>query len=148
LRSLAQLFIYSSVRDCPCLPLQCSGCPALLAMCLFVVVIVYSVWFLSHLSLGFSQSVQGAMLTWPGVVCGSTVCHLAHLLVSFSRASRSWHLAALEPSWFLHLMRSGDAMGRWGNWSFASSWLFILQSVSLASLQDFTLRSTMSASSL
>jgi hypothetical protein len=36
------LFIYSSVRDSPH-PLWCSGCPTLLAMCLFVV--YYSVCF-------------------------------------------------------------------------------------------------------
>jgi hypothetical protein len=32
-------------------------------------------------SLGGGQSVQGAMLIWPRIVCGSTVYHLAHLVV-------------------------------------------------------------------
>jgi hypothetical protein len=32
-------------------------------------------------SLGGGQSLQGNMLIWPRVVCGSTVCHLAHLVV-------------------------------------------------------------------
>jgi hypothetical protein len=32
-------------------------------------------------SLGGGQSVQGAMLIWPRVVCGSTGYHLAHLVV-------------------------------------------------------------------
>jgi hypothetical protein len=32
-------------------------------------------------SLGGGRSVQGAMLIWPRVVCGSTMCHLAHLVV-------------------------------------------------------------------
>jgi hypothetical protein len=32
-------------------------------------------------SLGWDQSVQGVMLIWPRIVCGSTACHLAHLVV-------------------------------------------------------------------
>jgi hypothetical protein len=32
-------------------------------------------------SLGGGRSVQGAMLIWPRVFCGSTACHLAHLVV-------------------------------------------------------------------
>jgi hypothetical protein len=43
--SLAGLFIYSSVRDCPSPTLPSSGHPTLFTMCLFVVV-VYSVFFL------------------------------------------------------------------------------------------------------
>jgi hypothetical protein len=100
---------------------------------------------------GGGQSVQGAMLIWPRVVSGSTVCCLAHLVVCISGAGSSWHLALWEHSWFLCLMWSGDAMrglGVWRSQSFASSlWCFI-QSVSPASLQDFTLGSTISASSL
>jgi hypothetical protein len=67
------------------------------------------------------------------------------------KRSGSWHLVVPEPSWFLHLTWSGDAvhaLGVWRCWSFASSWWFFLQGVSPASLQDFTLRSTISASSL
>jgi hypothetical protein len=78
----------------------------------FFVVVVYSVWV--FFPLGGGQSVQGAMLIWPTVVCGSTTCCLAHLVVCFSRASRSWCLVAWEPSWFLHLMWSGDARHRLG----------------------------------
>jgi hypothetical protein len=64
-----------------------SGRPALFATCLFFVVAVYySVWFFSLFSLGGGQSVQGAMLIWPRVVCGSTMCCLAHLMVCFSQA--------------------------------------------------------------
>jgi hypothetical protein len=69
----------------------------------FVVVIYYSVWCCSPFSLCGVQSVQGAMLIWPRDVCGNITCHLSHLVVCFSRADRSWHLAALEPSWFLRL---------------------------------------------
>jgi hypothetical protein len=32
-------------------------------------------------SLGGGWSVQGAMLIWPKIVCGSTVYHLVHLVV-------------------------------------------------------------------
>jgi hypothetical protein len=42
--------------------------------------------FFSLFSLGGGQSVQGAMLIWPRVVCGSTMCCLAHLVVCFSQA--------------------------------------------------------------
>jgi hypothetical protein len=68
------------VRDFPSLPLQCSGCPTLFGTCFFVVVNVYYSVF-KIFSLGGGQSVQGAMLIWPRVVCGSTMCHLAHLVV-------------------------------------------------------------------
>jgi hypothetical protein len=65
--------------------------------------------------------------------------------------SGSWHLVAREPSWFLCLMWSGDAMhglGVWRGQSFASSWWFFLLGVSPLSLQDFILGSMLSASSL
>jgi hypothetical protein len=37
------------------------------------------------------------MLIWPSVVCGSTLCHLDHLVVWFFRASRNWCLVGWEP---------------------------------------------------
>jgi hypothetical protein len=98
-------------------------------LCVFFVVVCYLVFFPSLFSLGGGQSVQGPMLIWLRVVCGSTVCHLAHLVVCISWASRKWHLAVWEPSWFLHLLWSGDAMrglGVWRSQSFASSWWFFL----------------------
>jgi hypothetical protein len=77
--------VYLQFREgFPSPPLWCSGCPTLLAMCLFYFVIAYYLVFL--FSLGGGQSVQGAMLIWPRVVCGSTTCHLAHLVVCFSQA--------------------------------------------------------------
>jgi hypothetical protein len=61
------------------------------------------------------------------------------------KPSGHWRLAAAqEPSWFLHLLWSGDAMhglGVWRSQSFASSQWFFLLGVSPASLQDFTLGS-------
>jgi hypothetical protein len=41
----------------------------------------------SLFSLGGYQSVQRAMLIFSRVVCGSTACHLAHLVVCFSQAN-------------------------------------------------------------
>jgi hypothetical protein len=52
--------------------------PSLLCV-FFVVIAYYSIFFL--FSLGWGWSVQGPMLIWPRIVCGSTTCHLAHLVV-------------------------------------------------------------------
>jgi hypothetical protein len=120
-------------------------------LCVFFCCCLLFGWFFSHFYLDGGQSVQGAMLIWPRVVCGSTTCCLAHLVVCFSWAGRSWHLAVWEPSWFLRLTWSGDPMPRLGMWrsqNFASSLLIFLQSISPVSLQDFTLGSMISASSL
>jgi hypothetical protein len=54
------------------------GTPLSLLHVFIVVIAYYSV---SLFSLGGGLSVQGAMLIWPWVVCGSTTCHLAHLVV-------------------------------------------------------------------
>jgi hypothetical protein len=129
--SPAGLFIYSSVRECPSPSLWSSGCPALFAMCLFFFSCLFIIQFVFFLFffLGGGQSVQGTMLIWPRIVCKSTTCHLAHLVVCISPASRKWHMAAWEPFWFLCLSWSGDAMRRLGVWrsqSFASSqWFFL-----------------------
>jgi hypothetical protein len=57
--------------------------------CLFISA---AVWFFPFFSLGGSQSVQGTMLICPRVVCGSTACHLAHLVVCFFQ--EGWKLAS------------------------------------------------------
>jgi hypothetical protein len=93
--------------------------------------------------LGGDQSVQGAMLIYR-VPLSSTggLC--------LRKQSGSWRLVAREPSWFLRLMWSGDAvygLEVWRSQSFASSWWFFLPGISAASLQDFTLGSMLSASS-
>jgi hypothetical protein len=59
----------------PLAPLQCSGCPALFATCLFCYSLLFSFFFFL-LSLGGGRSVQGAMLIWPRVVCGNIACTL------------------------------------------------------------------------
>jgi hypothetical protein len=55
------------------------GAPPSLQRVLIVLIAYYSV---SLFFLGGGRSVQGTMLIWPRVVCGSTVYHLAHLVVS------------------------------------------------------------------
>jgi hypothetical protein len=152
LTSLAGLFIYSLCGKCPSPTVQSSGHPALFAMCLFFFscLFIIQLGFFSFFSLGGGQSVQGAMLICPRVVCGSTTCCSVLLLCS-SKQVKSWCLVAWEPSWFLRLTWCGDAMCGLGVWkcqSFASSSWFFLQGVSPAFLQDFTLGSTCSASSL
>jgi hypothetical protein len=65
-----------------------------------VVVAVYSVcFFLFFPWVGVSLT-RGLCWSGPRVVCGSTECRLAHLVVCFSRAGRSWHLAVQEPPGF------------------------------------------------
>jgi hypothetical protein len=118
-------------------------------LCFFCCCLLLS--FFSLFFPGWGSVCPGGMLIWPRVVCGSTVCCLAHLVVCFSRAGKSWCLILQEPSSFLCLPWSGDAMRKLWVWhcrSFTSCWWFFLQGISLASLQDFTLGSMLSASSL
>jgi hypothetical protein len=56
----------------PLIPLGHSEHPALFAVCLFLLLLL----------LFFpGKKEKGAMLIWPRVVCGSTACRLAHLVV-------------------------------------------------------------------
>jgi hypothetical protein len=83
LPSLASFFIYSSHEGVPLLhSLELRApCPLCYMSFFFQLLVCYSVCFFL-LSLGRSQSVQGAMLICPRVVCGSIVCCLfAHLWV-------------------------------------------------------------------
>jgi hypothetical protein len=75
-------------------PFQLSGCPALFAMCLFCYCLLFSFFF--FFPLGGGRSVQGTMLIWPRLVCGSTTCRLAHLVVCIF----SSHLGAAV--WWQH----------------------------------------------
>jgi hypothetical protein len=120
----------------PSPPLRCSVHPTLFAY--------YSV---SLFSLGGGRYLQGAMLIWPRVVCGSAMYHLAHLMVHVCVQVTG----GPGPSWFLHLTWRGDSLRRlevWRGQSFASSQWFCLQGVSPVSLQGFTIGGTLSASSL
>jgi hypothetical protein len=73
------LFIYSSMRDCPSPLFGAQGTPPSLLCVSFLLLFIIQFGFFSIFSLGGGQSVQGDMLIWPRVVCGSTVCCLAHL---------------------------------------------------------------------
>jgi hypothetical protein len=129
-----------------------SGCPALFATCLFFSAAYLLLFFLSFFfSLGGVSLSRGLCWSGPGLSVGVRMLLSSPGGLCLPKQSGSWHLAVSETSWFLHLTWSGDAMhglGVWRCWSFASSWWFFLQGVSPASLQDFTLGSTLSASSL
>jgi hypothetical protein len=105
------------------------GCPTLFATCLFCgYCLLFS--FFSLFSVGGGWSVHGAMLIWPRVVCGSKVPLISPCGPRLPKPSGRWHLAEVrEPSWFLHLTWSGNAMRRlevWRSQSFASSqWFFL-----------------------
>jgi hypothetical protein len=145
LPSLASLLCMVRLKECPSCSLQSSGRLALFVMCLFFFSAACLLIFFLFPGLG-SVCPGGYADLSPGVL------HAAYLLPWWSpKQGRSWHLAVREPFWFLHLMWRGDAMcglGVWRCWSFVSSWWFFLLGVSPVSLQDFTLRSTLSASSL
>jgi hypothetical protein len=144
------------LRDCSSPTLWGLGHPALFATCLFLFYSAACLLFSLFFSLFFPPG-------W-GSVCPGGYTDLAqcclweyHMPLSspgdlcLPKQSGSWRLAMQEPFWFLRLTWSGDAMSGLGVWrsrSFASSWWFFLQDVSSASLQDFTLGSTLSASFL
>jgi hypothetical protein len=103
------LFIYSSVRGCPSPPLWRSGCPTLFAMCLFCCCLLFSFSFFpawgSVCLGGYADLAQGCL--WEYHVPLSSPCGLR-----LPQWYGHWHLVTWEPSWFLHLMWSGNAM-RW-----------------------------------
>jgi hypothetical protein len=82
LPSLARpsLFIYSSIRD-SLPPLFSTQGTSPFLLCVFIVLIAY--YSVSLFSPGWGQSVQGAMLIWPRVVCRSTAYRLAHVVHVF-----------------------------------------------------------------
>jgi hypothetical protein len=73
-------FIYSSGKDSPCPLFGVQFAPPSL-QCVFIVLIAY--YSVSLFSPCGGRSVQGAMLFWPRVVCGSTTYCLAHLVRVF-----------------------------------------------------------------
>jgi hypothetical protein len=78
LPSLAQLVYLQFCEGFPFTTFGTQGAPPSL-LCVFIVLIAY--YSLSLFSLGGGWSVQGAMLIWPRVFCGSTAYRLAHLVV-------------------------------------------------------------------
>jgi hypothetical protein len=117
------------VRDFPFPPMVLRVPSPLCYVSFLLLLLIIRFFFL--FSLGGVQFVHGAMLICPRVVCG-----IYHMLLSspcglsLPKLSGHCHLAvAWEPSWFLCLMWSGDAMHRlevWRSHSFAFSWWFFL----------------------
>jgi hypothetical protein len=94
------LFIYSFRKDSlpPLFGTQCA--PPSFPPVFIVLIAYYSV---SLFSLGGGQSVQGAVLIWPRVVCGSTVVLVSSPGPHLPMPSGRRRLAAWGPSWFLRL---------------------------------------------
>jgi hypothetical protein len=94
LSSLSSLFIYSSGKDSfpPIFGAQCTP-PSFL--CVFIVLIAY--YSVSLFSLGGGQFVQGSMLLWPSVVCGSTTVPLSSPCPCLPNPSGNRQLVAHGP---------------------------------------------------
>jgi hypothetical protein len=151
LPSPAILLTYSSVRDFPSLPLALRG-PHLLCYVSFLLLLLI-IQFFSLFFPGWGLVYPGGYVDLAqGCLCEYRVPLSSPCGLHLPEPSGCWRLAvAWEPSWFLRLMWSVDAMhglGVWRSQSFAFSQWFFLYGVSLASLQDFTLGGTLSASSL
>jgi hypothetical protein len=110
-------------------PLQCSGHPTLFATCLFCCYCLlfsffpFSPGWGSVCPGGYADLAQGCLWEYHMLLSSSCGLHLPKL-------SGCWHLEAVwEPSWFLCLTWSGDALCRlevWRSQSFASSrWFFL-----------------------
>jgi hypothetical protein len=93
--------IYSSGKDSlpPIFGTQCTP-PSFPRV--FIVLIAYCS--VSLFSPGGGWSVQGAMLLWPRLVCGSTAVPLSSPCPHLPKPSGCGQLAAQGPSWFLCLM--------------------------------------------
>jgi hypothetical protein len=79
------LFIYSCIRDCSFPPFGAQGTlPSLLLVFFFFSTCSFIIQFVFFP--GWGSVCPRALLIWPTVVCGSTMCHLAHLVVCFSQA--------------------------------------------------------------
>jgi hypothetical protein len=112
LPSLASLFIYSSVRDFPSPPLRHSGHPTLFATYLFLLLLLiiqgfffFFPWVGVSLSRGLCWSGPGLSVGVPHAACWP--CDLR-----LPKQSGCWRLVTRDPSWFLCLTWSGDAMRR------------------------------------
>jgi hypothetical protein len=134
LPSLAGLFIYSLPKGLPLPQSLGLGAPCPLCYVSFffysAACLLFSLFFFSFFPPGwgsvcpggYADLAQGCL--WEYCVPPSSPGGLR-----LPKESGSWHLAAQEPSWFLCLTWSGDAMHRLGMWrsqSFASSWCFFL----------------------
>jgi hypothetical protein len=132
-------FPQSSVLRAP----QLLSCVSLL----FLLLITQFLFFI-QVYVGLSR---GLCCSGPGFVCRSTVVPQSSPGPLLPMPSWSWPLAAQGPSSFLCLMWGGDSLLHlevWRGQSYAFSQWLCLQNVSPASLQDFTIGGSLSASSL
>jgi hypothetical protein len=81
LPSPAGLFIYSSMKEFPSPPSALRAPRPLCYMSGLLLLLNIQVFFFFFPWVGVG--VQGAMLIWPRIVCGSTVYRLAHLVIRF-----------------------------------------------------------------
>jgi hypothetical protein len=120
-------------------------CYVSLLFLLLITQFLFFPWLGVSLSRGLCWSGQGCL--WEFHVPLTSPCGPC-----LPKQSGHWCLVTVwEPSWFLRLTWSGDALRRlevWRGQSFASSSGFSWKGVSPASLQDFTLGGMLSASSL
>jgi hypothetical protein len=111
-------------------PFGAQGAPPSLLCVFFTVVIYYSVWFFFSffpwvevgLSRGYADLAQGCLWEYHMLLSSPGGLHLPE-------QSGSWRLAVWEPSWFLRLPWSGDAvsgLGVWRSQGFVSSQWFLL----------------------
>jgi hypothetical protein len=124
------LFIYSPRKDSlpPIFSTQCAP-PSFLHV-LIVLIAYYSI---SLFTPGGGQSVQGAMLLWPRLVCRSTAVLQSSPGPRLPKPYGRGRLAAPGPSLFLRLTWSGDSLRQlevWRGHSYAFSQWLCLQSVS------------------
>jgi hypothetical protein len=95
------LLIYSPQKDSLPPNFGAQGAPPSYPR-VFIVFIAY--WSVSLFFLGGSQSVQGAMLLWSRLVCGSTAVLHSSAGLHLPKPSGHGRLVAQGPSWFLCLM--------------------------------------------
>jgi hypothetical protein len=94
------LFIYSPGKDSLPLIFSAQCAPPSFPRVFIVLIVYYSVCLFSP---GGGRSVQGAMLIWPRVVCGSTVYREAHLVHVFLSRLCVGHWRPRGPPGFLVL---------------------------------------------
>jgi hypothetical protein len=142
----ACLFIV--LRRIPLPPFGAQGAPPSLLHVFILLIAYYSV---SLFSPGGGWSVQGAMLIWPRLVCGSTAYCLAHLVLVFPShlCTGDWQLPrALLVSPFNMKWRFSAPAGGVKESQFCLLSVVLPARCSPASLQDFTVGGSLSASSL
>jgi hypothetical protein len=143
-----QLVYLQSCEGFPSPNLWRSVCPTLFPACLYCFYcLLLSFSFFPQVEVGLSR---GLCCSGPGLSVG-VPCTPKLTWSMSSQAIWAPMTGGPGPSWFLHLMWSGDSLHWlevWRGQSYASSQWLCLQSVSPASLQDFTVGGSLSASSL